>query len=543
MPVVEAVAAPAAADDLPVLPSNFFNDPRYTGYWNFHNDFTEVREIGKGKDTLIFAAMCPKLGRRVAVKQYDKSKIQNNKYRAIKREIAMMMFFQRKRLPSVVDYYGAFHDEKHVYIVMEHCGGGDLLEKLLRTKRGMSERTVALEVALPCLAVLQCLHELRIIHRDIKLENIFIDDHGRVKLGDFGLTMSMRQESAISPVGTVEYMAPEVVALPSVDLVASGQILPGNIPPTNEKVDIWALGVTIYELVTGQLPFAGKDKPEIKRSITSNNLSPLPPFLSQQCQSFIHAMLTYNVQERPSCATLLQHPFIAMHCTPLPPPPPKPAPLPSIVTLHAYTPGAEPAVAPGAQPMEVDGCGSRQGGGPGTGGVSSSGSVLAGSPVSGFATPRIAGGSQAPVTVVRDAAVSSAQHSPTILAAQGGLTQRPDPFASPLRPQHDQLAAVDNSSGPVPRKVSFEPFSGGSGKGPGGGEQAALVHSSTGFGSAPLMGAVMESPGLASERPRTANMTVGMKTAWRKLFTRRSQHQRLEEAGQRNGRLGSTNVT
>jgi hypothetical protein len=65
----------------------------------------------------------------------------------------------------VVDYYGAFHDEKHVYIVMEHCGGGDLLEKLLRTKRGMSERTVALEVALPCLSVLQCLHELRIIHR------------------------------------------------------------------------------------------------------------------------------------------------------------------------------------------------------------------------------------------------------------------------------------------------------------------------------------------------------------------------------------------
>lgn len=70
-----------------------------------------------------------------------------------------------RSLPSVVDYYGAFHDEKHVYIVMEHCGGGDLLEKLLRTKRGMSERTVALEVALPCLSVLQCLHELRIIHR------------------------------------------------------------------------------------------------------------------------------------------------------------------------------------------------------------------------------------------------------------------------------------------------------------------------------------------------------------------------------------------
>jgi hypothetical protein len=57
---------------------------------------------GRPQDTLIFAAMCPKLGRRVAVKQYDKSKIQNNKYRAIKREIAMMMFFQRKRCALAV---------------------------------------------------------------------------------------------------------------------------------------------------------------------------------------------------------------------------------------------------------------------------------------------------------------------------------------------------------------------------------------------------------------------------------------------------------
>ena len=64
-----------------------------------------------------------------------------------------------------MEYYGAFHDDAHLYIVMEHCGGGDLLEKLLRDKKAMNERKVAVEVAYPCLAILKKMHEMRIIHR------------------------------------------------------------------------------------------------------------------------------------------------------------------------------------------------------------------------------------------------------------------------------------------------------------------------------------------------------------------------------------------
>lgn len=414
------MAAPMPlAEDLPVLPSSFFHSEEAT-HWSWERDFHDVQEIGKGKDTLIYSAFCPKLGnRRVAVKVYDKTKVQATKYRAIKREIAMMIYFMRKRLPSVVEYYGAFHDDAHLYIVMEYCGGGDLLEKLLRDKKAMHEKRVAVEVALPCLSILRTLHEMRIIHRDIKLENIFIDDAGRVKLGDFGLTMSMKQESAISPVGTVEYMAPEVVALPPVDLVISGQIKATDIPPTNEKVDIWALGVTIYELVTGRLPFEGKDKPEIKRNITSNNLAPLPSFLTPQCQSFIKAMLTWGVDERPSCAQLLQHPYIAMYCAP--PPAPKPATLPNVIALNAYSPGAG-----GRAPAP---------------------------PHDDTRSPRTPGGSHIPVTVSRNAAATSAQHSPTILA-QSGYTVRPDPFASPMAPRDGATGA-----GGVPRKISFDFFS------------------------------------------------------------------------------------
>jgi len=196
---------------------------------------------------------------------------------------------------------------------MEYCPGGDLLEFLLRDRKAMSERRCAANVAFPLLATISRLHELKIIHRDIKLENIFLDASGRVRLGDFGLTMSMRQEAAISPVGTVEYMAPEVVALPSVDMVTSGRVRASTIPPTGEKVDIWALGVTLYELVTGRLPFEGKDKVDIKAAISGYKLSTFPSYVSIQCQNMICSMLAYGSEDRPAAAILMSHPFLQMH--------------------------------------------------------------------------------------------------------------------------------------------------------------------------------------------------------------------------------------
>ncbi|DBA92850.1 TPA: hypothetical protein ACH3X1_003027 [Trebouxia sp. C0004] len=230
-------------------------------------DFTNHFVIGRGKDSTIYSATCSKLkNQQVAIKMYNKAKLSPSKMRAIKREAAMMIYMTRKRVPMITTFLAAFQDSKQIYIVMEHCAGGDLLEQLLKEGRAMTEQRVALEVALPILTSLSHIHQLRIIHRDvklenifvggdgdIKLENIFIGGDGRVKLGDFGLTMSMKQEVAISPVGTVEYMAPEVVELPPVELVSNGTIAAQDIKACDEKVDIWALGVTLFELLTGRL--------------------------------------------------------------------------------------------------------------------------------------------------------------------------------------------------------------------------------------------------------------------------------------------------
>ncbi|KAK9842596.1 hypothetical protein WJX81_008119 [Elliptochloris bilobata] len=284
------------------------------GFFNFRpSDFIERTPIGKGKDSTIYATLCPKLGMRVAVKVYDKGSLSPSKLRAVKREAAMMIMMQRKRVPLVTRFYGASQDRAHIYLVMELCPGGDLLELLLREGRAMDERRVAVEFAAPLLIALVRMHALHIIHRDVKLENIFLAEDGSVRVGDFGLTMSKMQELAISPVGTVEYMAPEVVALPPVEAVTSGAVLASEVAACDEKVDIWALGVTIYELLTGHLPFEGRDKPEIKRAITLHQMRPLPPSTSPVCADFLRCMLTHSPAARPSAADMLAHPYLALH--------------------------------------------------------------------------------------------------------------------------------------------------------------------------------------------------------------------------------------
>ena len=292
---------------IPKFPHGLFNRRD----WDIGRDFESLEEIGRGKDTMIYKGTClrpigdlQEAGKTVAIKVYFKNKVTHTKLRAIKREVAMMAFMERKGVPNIVKALDAFADDLHYYIVMEYCEGGDLLEWILKRKKALHERDALASIVVPLLNTLCQIHSMGIIHRDIKLENIFLGRDLRVLLGDFGLTMSSHQESAISPVGTVEYMAPEVLALPPVDMIMSKAIDPLTIRPNDDKVDIWALGVTLFELVTGKLPFNGKDKVAIKHAITSYQLSSFPECVSIGCRNIILDMLTYKADDRPSAFTL-----------------------------------------------------------------------------------------------------------------------------------------------------------------------------------------------------------------------------------------------
>lgn len=292
---------------LPKFPHGLFNRRD----WDVGRDFGSLTEIGRGKDTVIYRGVCMKplgvsqeVGRSVALKVYFKNKVSHTKLRAIKREVAMMAFMERRGVPNIVKALTAFADDLHYYIVMEYCEGGDLLDWILKRKKALHERDALSSIIVPLLNSLCQMHSMGIIHRDIKLENIFLGKDLRVLLGDFGLTMSSHQESAISPVGTVEYMAPEVLALPPVEMIVSKAVDPQTVVPNDDKVDIWALGVTLFELVTGKLPFNGKDKKSIKSAIANYELASFPECVSIGCRNIILDMLAYKAEDRPSAFTL-----------------------------------------------------------------------------------------------------------------------------------------------------------------------------------------------------------------------------------------------
>ena len=168
---------------------------------------------------------------------------------------------------------------------MENCSGGELFDSIERfEKKGnpYSEKHAA-EVIQKCLGALQHCHAMNIIHRDIKPENIMYDGNENVKLVDFGLAKQTKTELDMVA-GTPYFMAPEVID--------------GHY---GDKCDIWSLGVVLYMLVSGQLPFNGFSKPEVYGKIKKGHFR-LPKTCSDNCRDLLKKMLTVDQKSRPSAA-------------------------------------------------------------------------------------------------------------------------------------------------------------------------------------------------------------------------------------------------
>uniref|UniRef100_A0A8C4DE58 non-specific serine/threonine protein kinase n=1 Tax=Dicentrarchus labrax TaxID=13489 RepID=A0A8C4DE58_DICLA len=183
--------------------------------------------------------------------------------------------------PFVVKLHYAFQTEGKLYLILDFLRGGDLFTRLSKEVM-FTEEDVKFYLAELALG-LDHLHSLGIIYRDLKPENILLDEEGHIKLTDFGLCKEAidHEKKAYSFCGTVEYMAPEVVN-------RQGHI---------HSADWWSFGVLMFEMLTGALPFQGKDRKETMNLILKARLG-MPQFLSSEAQSLLRALFKRNPANR-----------------------------------------------------------------------------------------------------------------------------------------------------------------------------------------------------------------------------------------------------
>ncbi|CAD8101088.1 unnamed protein product [Paramecium primaurelia] len=252
-----------------------------------HSDFQPMQQtLGQGSFGWVTLVKEIKTGKLFAMKAMKKEEL--FKYCTVdnlKREIKI----QRKlHHPNIIKLDSYFEDKTNVYLILEYAEEGSLFKKIKKQRR-LSEDEAFHYLYQTCLGI-EYLHKMKIIHRDIKPENLLLDTKGNIKICDFGWSTEMDNlKKAFC--GTIEYMAPEMIKSQS----------------TNYKLDIWCLGVLLYEMVQGKPPFTGKNDQEKCVAILSGQQLKYEEFVSEDCKSLIAMILQPNPFNRPSIQGILNH--------------------------------------------------------------------------------------------------------------------------------------------------------------------------------------------------------------------------------------------
>lgn len=246
-------------------------------------DFSVIRKVGEGAFSVVYECLEKATQKVFAVKVVDLSSVAGDQNVNWENEIHIHKQLAHKHIVRLVDF---FADNKNLYIVMENCPRGTLLRTL--TRRQLDEFQIVKLFRQVCLAVAY-LHRQRIIMRDIKPENILLDDQFSVKLCDFGWSAFEHNVDEMRlKAGTFEYMAPET-------LKKEHQSFPS---------DIWGLGVLLYEMITGREPFVAMG-PAGMLNLMVRNQADLSLVRSEAARALLAKMLQYEPDKRPTIAEVL----------------------------------------------------------------------------------------------------------------------------------------------------------------------------------------------------------------------------------------------
>lgn len=251
--------------------------------------YTIKRKVGQGSAGVVTLAVEHKTGERKAIKIVPKGNVSD--LSRLDTEIKAMMMLKHERILKLEQ---VIENEQEVFFVMEFCGGGSLLEYM--DGKPLSEKLVRFYFSQIISGVCYC-HSKGVAHRDLKLDNILLDNMANIKITDFG-------HAGIYQKGWDLFATPLVGGLCH---VTPEQILGNSY--SGEKHDIWSLGIILYTLLVGYHPFKSKNPQKYLEDIKNVNYE-LPDFLSEEAADLIKKLLVADSDNRPTCKEIMKHPWL-----------------------------------------------------------------------------------------------------------------------------------------------------------------------------------------------------------------------------------------
>eukprot|EP00940_MAST-03C_sp_MAST-3C-sp2_P002165 g2165.t1 len=257
-------------------------------------DFRKLKKLGAGSFGNVYKVRRLKDGETYALKEVDMRRLSMREKEDAVNEIRLLASMRHH---NIVRYCEAFLEKDKLYIVLEFARFGDLsdmVKKQQTRRKYFSERKVMILFLQICKA-LSHLHSHKILHRDLKPQNIFVGDDGALKLGDFGCSKLLdRVMLARTQVGTPYYMSPEIF----------------DNKRYNAKSDVWALGCILYELASLKVPFKARTLPQLARKVATSKTPLIPSVYSSNLRRLAKALLAKDPSRRPSLRQILRLSFV-----------------------------------------------------------------------------------------------------------------------------------------------------------------------------------------------------------------------------------------
>ncbi|XP_057162680.1 serine/threonine-protein kinase SIK1 isoform X2 [Ursus arctos] len=245
------------------------------------------RTLGKGNFAVVKLARHRVTKTQVAIKIIDKTRLDSSNLEKIYREVQIMKLLNH---PHIIKLYQVMETKDMLYIVTEFAKNGEMFDYL--TSNGHLSENEARKKFWQILSAVEYCHSHHIVHRDLKTENLLLDGSMDIKLADFGFGNFYKSGEPLSTwCGSPPYAAPEVF---------EGKEYEGP------QLDIWSLGVVLYVLVCGSLPFDGPNLPALRQRVLEGRFR-IPFFMSQDCETLIRRMLVVDPAKRITIAQIRQH--------------------------------------------------------------------------------------------------------------------------------------------------------------------------------------------------------------------------------------------